>query len=85
MNFWKCDHPECDATAVGVGGAIGLHAVGWQFRMGDPEWGSVLLCPFHRTDKVPCKEEGDNHGKPCGPCAAEEQVKRIQSEWVEPR
>ena len=39
LNLWECDHRDadgkrCKSTAVGVGGAIGLLAVGWQFIRG---------------------------------------------------
>jgi len=47
MNLWECDHPGCKCTAVGVGGAIGLRAIGWYFKRGP-----IIRCPNHRPDKL---------------------------------
>jgi len=72
MNLWECERPACKSTAVGCGGAAGLIAIGWYFRPGVPTLGRyVLLCPAHRPDPEPCREEGENEGKPCWFCAGE--------------
>ncbi len=73
MNLWECDEPGCNRAAVGTGGAVGLRAIGWYFRVGP-----TLFCPWHRPDKIPCVEDGENKGKPCGPCAAEAIVAPVQ-------
>lgn len=51
MNLWECDHPDCNASAVGEGGAVGLRAIGWYFKPGP-----ILYCPRHRPDAIPCVE-----------------------------
>lgn len=75
MNRWDCDHQDCDRFVVGVGGAVGLRAIGWYFEIGGP-----VLCPPHRPDPVPCddKYSPENHGTPCAVCAAEHQAQPIQ-------
>jgi hypothetical protein len=45
MNIWECAHPGCPTKAVGMGGAIGLRAIGWHFKIGDK-----IFCPIHRPD-----------------------------------
>lgn len=42
MNIWDCQHPGCSRVAYGVGGAVGLRAIGWYFKIGP-----VILCPQH--------------------------------------
>lgn len=75
MNKWECTHPDCDVTAVGAGGAIGLRAIGWWF-----EPGPLLFCPAHRPDPVPChqKDNRDHEGTPCRMCRAEDEASRHQ-------
>ena len=75
MNIWNCDHPGCTAEARGVGGAIGLRAIGWYFRRGP-----VLFCPRHRPDPVPCDDKYSeaNHGAECALCAGEHEAKHWQ-------
>jgi len=80
MNLWECEHPGCKATASGIGGAIGLRAIGWYFQRGPR-----LLCPHHRPDgskkrnpaykgtSVRCKKRGN-----CGYCKAEEEADKLQ-------
>lgn len=68
MNVWECQ--VCGAKSQGVGGAIGLRAIGWWFELGP-----VILCPHHRPDRVPCHEEA---GTPCPMCAGEEEAQRLQ-------
>lgn len=80
MNLWECDEPGCTAKAVGMGGAIGLRAIGWFFQKGPR-----LFCPIHRPDgtkkrnpdwkgtSVRCKKRGK-----CGGCKAEEEADRLQ-------
>ncbi len=43
MNLWECDTRGCPSTAVGIGGALGLRAIGWAVTVGgkDPR----LQCP----------------------------------------
>jgi hypothetical protein len=71
MNRWQCDHPGCDRECVGVGGAIGLRAIGWWFTYAGP-----VYCPQHRPDAVPCVET-ELHDA-CQLCAAEQEAKRWQ-------
>ena len=73
MNKWECEHPGCTSAAVGVGGAVGLRAIGWWFELGP-----TLFCPVHRPTPILCRDEGDNRGKPCGQCAGEEEANLIQ-------
>lgn len=75
LNKWECNAQGCKATAVGIGSAIGLWAIGWWF-----EAGKSLFCPAHRPDptmkrnpSVPCDQAG-----PCGWCRAEEEADKIQ-------
>lgn len=83
MNKWECEYPECTATAVGVGGAVGLRAIGWYFKRGDGVSlkGPDIYCPFHRPDPIPCegKYSTDNHGNDCSECAGERQATGIQA------
>lgn len=44
MNRWECEHPGCNSRADGVGGAVGLRAVGWFVEVGR---NFRLLCPWH--------------------------------------
>lgn len=75
LNKWECEHPGCTNVAIGVGGAVGLLAIGWYFVPGP-----TILCPAHRLDQIPCHgDTGGNHGKPCSQCAAEEDADMIQN------
>jgi len=79
MNKWSCDHPGCGAYCLGVGGAIGLLAIGWEFHPRAD--GARTFCPAHRHDSLPCVESGEAPaGKACSLCAAEAQARRIQNE-----
>ena len=89
MNRWRCDVHGCESTAVGVGGAIGLRAIGWYFRRGP-----VTLCPEHRpdptTNRVEMHNPAGNTGQPCSLCAAEiealeHQVRMGADAWTEVR
>jgi hypothetical protein len=42
LNIWECQHPGCQNSAVGVGSAVGLRAIGWWFELGPK-----IKCPFH--------------------------------------
>ena len=72
MNRWECQFANCGRTVVGVGGAIGLRAIGWWFALG-PE----IFCPEHYPVKIPCHGGGEYEGF-CSLCAAEDQAKAIQ-------
>lgn len=79
MNLWECDHSGCTLTCVGVGGAVGLRAIGWWF-----EPGPRLLCPQHRPDFVPCHQENrlpqDGPGPAeCRLCVAESEARLWQN------
>ena len=79
LNLWRCGAPDCDSTAVGVGGAIGLRAIGWWF-----EGGAEPLCPSHRPDGTLSRRQDmrcDVQG-PCGHCAAEKEADRFQLDIV---
>lgn len=73
MNLWECSRHDCNRKAVGVGGALGLRAIGWHFTMGGP-----LLCPVHRPDPIPCSDNDENAGKSCSRCAAEASANAAQ-------
>jgi hypothetical protein len=48
MNKWECHKTGCTMTANGVGGAIGLRAIGWYWKAGNsPLYESELYCPIH--------------------------------------
>ena len=54
MNEWECEEPACSSSAVGVGSAVGLRAIGWFFQRGTGKGhGPLLLCPLHRRDSLP--------------------------------
>lgn len=76
MNVWECADHGCGSTAVGVGGAIGLRAIGWHFTYGGP-----ILCPRHRPDPVPCDDKYStlNHGIDCHLCSAEHEADSWQA------
>ena len=77
MNKWECEHPGCKEIAIGTGAAFGLRAIGWFFRPGLGQRFS-LLCPAHRPDPIPCRESGENAGKPCSLCRADEVAAELQ-------
>jgi hypothetical protein len=71
MNRWECDAAEqgidknCSCNAVGVGGAVGLRAIGWYVKF-QPRLAPIILCPAHRPDGTRCKEvKGPDK---CGMC-----------------
>lgn len=75
MNLWNCQADGCKSTAVGVGGAVGLRAVGWWFRTGP-----TIFCPAHRPDGI------DGHGRyfdceieNCAQCAAQQEADKWQA------
>jgi hypothetical protein len=74
VNKWDCDAPGCDYSVCGLGGAIGLRAIGWYFM---PGYGPRLYCPRHRH----LAEEPmiDPHGKPCTMCRGETEANIIQA------
>jgi hypothetical protein len=89
MNVWGCDHEGCKNRCVGVGSAIGLRAIGWYFVMGDRRGAlgavdgrpTVLLCPLHRPDGVPCMLRdrlAPPSSAPCAPCAGRSEARRHQ-------
>lgn len=75
MNLWACQHPGCPHTVVGCGGAVGLRAIGWYFRVGP-----VIVCPAHRPDGGPCvRPAADADPNPtCSLCRAETDAMRCQ-------
>lgn len=76
MNKWICKHPECNNSAIGVGSAIGLTAIGWYFIPGGD-----ILCPAHRPDGITCSDpDGTDYpdGK-CPFCKAQSETEKIQS------
>jgi hypothetical protein len=42
LNRWECEVEGCDSIADGLGGALGLMAIGWYFKVGP-----VIRCPRH--------------------------------------
>jgi len=87
VNRWVCGHHGCESSAVGVGGAIGLRAIGWYFRKGP-----ITLCPAHRPDgtldRVELHDKETDAGDLCSHCAAEiealeHQVRMGADPWTE--
>ena len=79
MNLWQCDfrdeHGRCDNECVGVGGAIGLRAIGWYFRVGHG-----LFCPVHRPDGIDGKGKYlECRKKKCPQCKATKIAEKWQS------
>lgn len=72
MNVWECERPGCKTKALGIGGAIGLRAIGWYFMPGP-----VIYCPHHRPDGIQCVTDAEN--KDCGLCRAEVEVVKFQA------
>lgn len=75
MNLWECSKVDCTQTCVGLGGAIGLVAIGWYFKRGsaDPIRPPTLFCPGHHPSPAmkKCKEFN---------CEICQQTKMIQAE-----
>ncbi len=76
LNRWKCEGrflsgEKCDATAIGVGGAIGLRAIGWYF-----EKGGCIFCPLHRPDSI--TGVGDCVLADCSMCKAKQEAAHYQ-------
>jgi len=77
MNQWNCDEPGCSSTAIGVGGAVRLRAIGWWFKPGPSTY-----CPRHRPDRkeitlgryLDCTEDD------CSLCHATEEAEHWQ--WL---
>lgn len=75
LNKWECSHPGCTSTAVGVGGALGLRAIGWYFVAGP-----IIRCPSHRPDPSSVRREDCDCSRPCGACRAEQEADRFQAD-----
>lgn len=56
MNIWDCIAPRCTSSAVGVGGAAGLQAVGWYYRIGTGGNGPEIRCPAHHPEGIHAAE-----------------------------
>lgn len=78
MNRWQCDRHGCRTEAVGVGGAVGLRAVGWYYHREDVDTQCVLFCPAHRPDPMPCQQEPPAPDL-CEPCSGEIQARALQA------
>ncbi len=74
LNKWDCHYPGCGSTAVGVGGALGLRAIGWYFTPGP-----TLYCPLHRPDPSEVKSETCETKGPCGECRADYEADVFQA------
>ena len=80
MNVWECDAKDCDSKCIGVGGAIGLRAIGWYFV---PGWRDNCFCPRHRPDKIPCDDQytpEDKRQAECALCCGEHEARRWQDQ-----
>jgi len=78
MNEWQCDYAGCRNKVVGLGGAIGLRAIGWYFAPGPS-----LRCPLHRPDPAPCTDEAteaEQRPEACPMCSGDRDAQRWQSE-----
>lgn len=73
MNLWSCANPACNRTVVGLGGAIGLRAIGWQVSFGGSH--PQIYCPEHRLDPMSCI---NTNRMPCTICTAEKTASAIQ-------
>ena len=76
MNKWSCDFPGCRNSCVGVGGAIGLRAIGWYFVSG-----GETLCPGHRPEKEKCDDPytpDAERKEECPFCSGEREALRFQ-------
>lgn len=48
MNYWECDQSGCQSKSHGIGGAIGLRAIGWYFKKGEGiTRPPIIFCPQH--------------------------------------
>lgn len=59
VNKWNCAHPGCTYHCVGMGGAVGLRAIGWFVAIrAETRQPPLILCPAHRADvpAIPCKD-----------------------------
>ncbi len=72
MNKWTCQHHGCIREVAGVGGGVGLRAIGWYFAVGP-----TIYCPAHRRDGIPGKYHDCTLEK-CGTCKGQEEAERIQ-------
>ena len=78
MNTWQCSTEGCITTATGVGGGIGLVAIGWHFTRGvyDSSKGMIAkplaLCPIHYPGEDTCDVDMWVYSidTPCIVCAA---------------
>lgn len=71
MNLWECQQPHCLNKVVGIGGAIGLRAIGWYF-----EKGPIIYCPGHnRRAEISCTYE-----KPCKLCLEVKEIRKTLEE-----
>ena len=86
MNLWECGHKGCKHTAVGVGGAVGLRAIGWYIKFTAAVDGSMLgpgvLCPLHSLETVACMRD-HSKGAQCGTCASTVRAHRLQAGCVD--
>lgn len=75
MNLWNCQHAGCDRTCCGVGGAVGLRAIGWYFKRGP-----IIFCPEHRPDGINGKGKYlDCHKKNCPQCKGSQEAEKWQA------
>lgn len=84
-NRWDCDYPGCTEYVVGLGGAIGLRAIGWYFKPAGTRQGGhplepSIACPRHRFD---AERHGPNLRHPketlCGICPGQRDADRFQA------
>lgn len=81
MNYWECSAKtstgeQCNTVAEGVGGALGLTAIGWSVSVSEVGAPEILLCPAHFPETEKC--EDDANELPCHLCAAERVANSIQ-------
>lgn len=73
MNKWECQGPDCTNSIVGVGGAMGLRAIGWYVVTGP-----VIFCPVCRPDPMPCVQTKERAGTSCTFCRGEQEAYSFQ-------
>lgn len=75
MNKWECAATHCDRHVVGLGGAVGLRAIGWYFERGtsEPLTGATVYCPAHHPyASLECR-----HEKRCAVCVETERLQHL--------
>lgn len=78
MNKWECQRRGCQSSAIGVGEAINLVAIGWTVAAHTGGM-CVIFCPAHGR-MIPCVDSSspDYRGQSCALCHAESLARRAK-------